>query len=256
MMDKGINLYISKVIKPLTLLDMFSQAGFDSVIIPFDFIDQHKENTINILNEKNLKLQMVHCRYKEEDLDFFWQDDSRGQAVFEDYIFQIENIKYLAPVDFIIHLACTKGKHYSKLGQQRLEKIVAKAKECGVRVCVENTFSTHQQTKIFENIDDENLKMCYDCGHENWLTPEDNLIEIFRDKIVQIHLHSNDGTFDKHQPIFEGTIDVKNLAKKLKTIPNKIALCLELKFVEERLSIDFLKEMKKDLDTLESYINN
>ena len=94
MIDKGINLYISKTIEPITLLDMFSKAGFDSVIIPFDFVNEHKENTMNILQEKNLKLQMVHCRYKEEDLDFFWQDDSRGEAVFDDYIFQIENIKH------------------------------------------------------------------------------------------------------------------------------------------------------------------
>ena len=251
MIDKGINLYISKKFDELTLLDMFSQAGFDSVIIPFDFVDSYKQKTLSILKKNNLKLQMVHCRYKEEDLDYFWQDDLRGQKVFDDYIYQIENIKHLSPVDFIIHLACTKGNHYSKLGQERLQKIITKAKGCGVRVCVENTFSTYQQIKIFENISDENLKMCYDCGHENWLTPEDNLIDIFKEKIVQIHLHNNDGTFDQHQPIFEGKIDVKNKAKQLATIPNKIALCLELKFVDDRLSLEFLKEMKKSLDVLE-----
>lgn len=254
-MNKGINLYLTSKIEEQRLLELFSKAGFDSVIVPFDFVLRHKENALSLLRDYNLKLQMVHCRYIEKNLNYFWLDDKRGEEVFLDYLFQIENIQHLSPVDFVIHLAGSKDCIYSKLGEDRLKKLVKKAKECGVRLCVENTFSTSQQVKIFENINDDNLKMCYDLGHENWLTPKDDLIEKLGDKIVQVHLHNNDGTFDWHQPIFEGSAPIVEKMKKLLKFTNNIDLSLELKFIDERLSLNFLKSMNKDLEELKKIMN-
>lgn len=253
-MDKGINLYLSKKFDQETLLDMFSKSGFDSVILPFDFVERYKEKTSEILASKNLKMQMVHCRYDAMKLDRFWEDDKRGEELFDDYIYQLEIVKNVAPVDFIIHLVNSPGEHYSEIGKDRLKLLVKKAKECNIRLCVENTFSTYQQTKIFEDINDENLKMCYDSGHENWLTPKDDLLSLLGDKVVQLHLHNNDGIYDHHQPIFEGIIDFDKKAKQLANLGRDFGLCAELKFVDDRLSVDFLKGVKSDLEKLEKMI--
>ena len=39
-MEKGINLYLSKNIDDIQLLDMIAKAGFDSIILPFSFIEK------------------------------------------------------------------------------------------------------------------------------------------------------------------------------------------------------------------------
>ena len=254
-MEKGINLYLSNNIDDIQLLDMVAKAGFDSIILPFSFVEKYKEKSLEIVKSFGLKIQMIHSRYNAKQLDQFWQDHPGGQELFEDFAYQIKNIKDLAPVDFVIHVATSPRCEYTKIGKERLEKLLSIARENNVRICVENTFTTTQQKQIFDNIIDDNLKMCYDSGHENWLTPKDDLIDIFCDKIVKMHLHNNDGIYDWHLPIFEGSIDYKIKAKSLAKL-NNVPLCLEIKLKKQAPTLELLKGYKKDLDLLESYIKD
>lgn len=254
-MEKGINLYLSKNIDDIQLLDMIAKAGFDSIILPFSFIENYKERALEIVQSYGLKVQMIHSRYNAKQLDLFWQNDDGGKQLFEDFAYQISMIKNFAPVDFVIHTATSRRCEYSKIGEERLKKLIEIAKQNGVRICVENTFTTKQQKAIFENIIDENLKMCYDAGHENWLTPNDKLVDNFKDKIVKMHLHSNDGIYDWHMPIFEGKMDYKTKAKDLAKLDN-VPLCLEIKLQKIIPTVDILKGYKNDLDLLEKYIED
>ncbi len=254
-MKKGINLYLTKLYEENTLLEMFSKAGFDSVLLPVEFVEKHGYKTMEILRNYNLAYQMIHCRYDSDWLDEFWlEGNEKGNLLYESYKAQLDSIAHLAPVDFVIHLANTKEVRYTKFGESRLKTLVEKASKLGIRICLENTYSTTQQKAVFDNINSENLVMCYDCGHENWLTPNDDLLEMFKNKITQTHIHNNNGSGDQHQPIEYGTINWEAKAQKLAGLTHDVDLCLEVKFIDDKFSEEYLKKLKGDLDYLESLI--
>ncbi len=255
-MTKGINLYLTKLYNQQTLIPMISKAGFESVIVVYSDIQEvGKENLKNILEQNNLQIAMIHCNYEKPWLDDFWLEGEGCDKLFNYYLEQIEEIKDFAPVDFVVHL-CNSNVPYTEVGGNRLKALINKAKEYGIRVCVENTFSQSQQIDIFNNIKDKNLTMCYDCGHENWLTKGADYISKIGGYITQTHLHNNYGTFDNHQPLRDGEIDYfDSVAKALATLSQDYNLCLEIKFIDDRFSQQFLNEMKADLDLLANKID-
>ncbi len=256
-MQKAINLYISKKLSYATLLQMIGKAGFDGVIIPYEMIrDYDKEEIDKLLAQNNLQVQMIHCSYNKNDLDAFWDcEGAEGDNLLNDYIKQVEKIKDFAPVDFVIHLVNTPGDRYTRVGENRLKKLVQIAAQNNIRICAENTYSVYNQKMIFENIKSDFFKMCYDLGHEHWLTPDADLSQGLCKKIEQLHLHNNDGVYDWHQPLFEGKMSVEKAAQKIAELKDDIALSLELKFVDDRLSQEFFDEQKASLDKLENMIN-
>ena len=256
-MQKAINLYISKKLSYETLLEMIGRADFDSVIIPYEMVrDYSKERIDKILNQNNLQVQMIHCSYNKNDLDAFWDNEgAEGDNLLNDYLNQIEKVKAFAPVDFVVHLVNTPGDRYTKVGENRLKQLVQVAAQNNIRICAENTYSVYNQKMMFENIQSDFFKMCYDLGHEHWLTPDADLSQDLSEQIVQLHLHNNDGVYDWHQPLFEGKMSVEKAVQKIAKLQDDIALSLELKFVDDRLSQEFFDEQKASLDKLEKMIN-
>jgi len=53
-------------------------------------------------------------------------------------------------------------------------------------------------------------------------------IRTFREKIVHIHWHDNNGVYDEHLPIGEGLIDHKRVVKELKNINYNRTITLEV----------------------------
>ena len=54
--------------------------------------------------------------------------------------------------------------------------------------------------------------MCYDSGHENFLTQGAGFLQKYGHRLKAVHLHDNDGATDQHKTPFTGTIDWKNVA--------------------------------------------
>ncbi len=112
------------------------------------------------------------------------------------------------------------------------EKAIEKAKkslssidrisaEYGVRIAVENMPSFpfmlgHTAEEMEDLIGMTNLGFCLDIGHANTTDQIDPLIEKFRDRLINIHIHDNHGEFDEHLTLGEGDIDFKSVIEKLK----------------------------------------
>ena len=64
----------------------------------------------------------------------------------------------------------------------------------------------------------ERLGITYDSGHGNYgFNRGLEHLERLKDRLAVIHLHDNDGTLDKHQPPFYGTVDWRRLVDLLNT---------------------------------------
>ena len=58
-----------------------------------------------------------------------------------------------------------------------------------------------------EIIDGTDLSVCFDIGHANTSGQIDRMVELFGDRIRNIHIHDNLGEKDDHLTIGDGRVD-------------------------------------------------
>jgi sugar phosphate isomerase/epimerase len=112
-----------------------------------------------------------------------------------------------------------------KFGER--QRIVEKANNLGLMLCIENMFAkTHMlmEPDDFEEIFRlfPSLKFTLDTGHANIKTNGGkrifDLIARFKDRLGHVHVSDNFGKEDSHLPIGTGTVDFSRVAKSLKNI--------------------------------------
>ncbi|OPY34231.1 MAG: endonuclease IV [Methanomassiliicoccales archaeon PtaU1.Bin124] len=64
-------------------------------------------------------------------------------------------------------------------------------------------------------IDGTDLGICFDVGHANTTGQIASILEL-RDRIINVHLHDNDGQVDSHSSLGDGKIDFANIFHALK----------------------------------------
>ncbi len=95
------------------------------------------------------------------------------------------------------------------------EPLVKKAAEWEIGIAIENIFETNPENLIalMESLKDDHFGLCFDTGHFNlfsevslteWLSP-------LADRILELHLHDNDGTRDHHWAPGKGDFDFSEL---------------------------------------------
>ncbi len=95
------------------------------------------------------------------------------------------------------------------------------ADQYGVTIALENMpsfpFMLGQTAdEMQELLDGTNLSMCFDIGHANTTNQIQQIISKFRDRIVNVHIHDNNGEMDEHLTLGEGNIDFKSVISDLK----------------------------------------
>ena len=85
-------------------------------------------------------------------------------------------------------------------------------------LALENSVYAQYVHFLLRNIKSSCLGFCYDSGHENAFTPNEDYLSEYGDILVALHLHDNDGKNDLHmlplQP--NGTIDWNDKVSKLR----------------------------------------
>ena len=254
-MLKGINLYFSEKMPLEKRIKLVKDAGFDGVLMSYPDPEETDQKWLKkTLDGCGLKVLMIHARYDEKTLDKFWEKGEIGDMVEADYARQIANCKFFAPVDMVFHFGASKNSKFTKIGKERISRLLQIAKGKDIRVCSENLYLDDMQNEILRSFGQKNIKMCYDCGHENFLTPNAKFLENFGEYVVQTHLHNNNGQLDQHKPLDEGIIDYDIIAKRLAKLDKIPPLCLEVRKNDNRRVANFLREQKESLDKLEAKI--
>ena len=111
------------------------------------------------------------------------------------------------------------------------EKAIAQAKKSlrsidrisgqyGIKMCVENMpafefMLGRSYEELKELIDGTELSVCLDIGHANTTGETIALIDGFKDRIANVHIHDNNGDADSHMTLGEGSIDFKDIISRL-----------------------------------------
>jgi len=256
-MKKSINLYCNYEISTEEKLKAFKDAGYDSFYTTLYNINDIPDIKEQLVVAKNVGLvvgDMIHCSYYEPELNLFWETGETGDKICESYIKQIEMCNGMWK-NFVIHLNGDNGvSRQTEIGLDRIKKILKVCEKYDTNLCIENLHSEEELPYIFSNISHKNLKICYDTGHKNYLTPNLKICETLGKHIAVLHIHENNGLQDEHKPLTIGSKVFNRLAEELKLVDKNIVLSAELK-VSKSQFYDAIKTSYKSFCVLDKTLN-
>lgn len=94
------------------------------------------------------------------------------------------------------------------------------ARDQGVVVAVENMPSNINATciqarELLEAVEGAAVGICFDMGHANTAGQLDEMLELV-DRFANVHLHNNEGQWDQHNRVDDGTADLSKVVSALK----------------------------------------
>lgn len=241
MLKREIAIVVSNANKEVNVfdtIDAIQNAGFKNVFIQWYNREWNptQEAQLKYIREKGLNVIFAHLGY--QNINDLWSDsEENGNKLVERYKNDIEICKENNIHMVIMHLTSkNEAPKYNRLGLKRLQEIVDYAKFLDIKVAFENTQFKGYLDYVIENIENDNVGICFDAGHCHLHFDDDFDFAKFKNRIFAVHLHDNDKSDDLHLLPFDGTIDWKKIIKELKNCnyngPITMELCYRYKYLE------------------------
>lgn len=102
----------------------------------------------------------------------------------------------------------------------------------GMVLCLENVLEEEPGmiAEIIRTVNDGKLRMCLDVGHANAYSKTSvvDWLHTCADVIEHFHIHSNDGTWDNHEPLGTGTLPMEEFLRSAEACCPQATYTLEL----------------------------
>ena len=241
MNNREIAVVVSNANQNVTVIDTINaieKAGFKNVFIQWYNKEWNptQEVQLKYIREKCLNVIFAHLGYK--NINDLWLENEVGDKLVEGYKNDIKICKENNIPMVVMHLTSkSEAPKYNETGLKRLKEIVDYAQELNIKVAFENTKIKGYLDYVIENIDNENVGICFDSGHYHVHFNDDLDFPKFKDRIFAVHLHDNDQSDDLHLMPFEGTLDWEETIKNLKECNYDGPVTLELCYRNEYLDM-------------------
>jgi sugar phosphate isomerase/epimerase len=101
-----------------------------------------------------------------------------------------------------------------------VKEIATFAREHSITVVIENLPANINGTctsaaELLEVVDSAGLDICFDMGHANTAGQVDELLKLVS-RFGNVHLHNNEGQWDQHNQVDDGTADINKVVSVLK----------------------------------------
>ncbi len=251
-------------VKPLIReIDEIGRLGFDYVEISMDPPEAVPEKVRNLKNEITKATQEHDMRIIAHLPTFVSIADlykSIRQASLRETIAALETASELDVQKVVLHPPYTTGlgkflpKKVRNYGLSSLEKILERARDLNISVCLENMFTkggSLTTPRDFKSIFEEfpNLLLTLDIGHAFVAGGLNNVLEfitILGNRIGHVHANDNLGKEDNHLPIGTGLIDFPQVLEDLKSSGYKDSMTVEV-FSRDRNYLRISREKLKRL---------
>lgn len=227
-------------------IDAIKKAGFKSVFIQWYNEDWNpsQEEQLKYIKEQNLNVIFAHLGY--QNINEIWLDNEEGNKLVERYKNDIRICKENAIPMVVMHLTSkSEAPKYNEIGLKRLKEIVDYAQLLSVKVAFENTKIKGYQEYVIENINNENVGICFDSGHYHVHFKDELDFSKFKNRIFAVHLHDNDQSKDSHLMPFDGTLEWKKLIEDLKENNYNGPITMELCYSQNYLEMGIENFYKK-----------
>ncbi|MBQ8605891.1 MAG: sugar phosphate isomerase/epimerase [Clostridia bacterium] len=230
----GINADCVKDNDILENLEIIKKAGFDSIFTGTSVTDSVKD-VRKKADELSLDYEFIHAPFK--GINNMWipgldyRDIMRGMKAAID-----SAAEYGVPA-VVAHLSSGwKSPEITDLGLSRFDELVMYAEDKNIIIAFENLRKTGNLAYIVDRYENcENVKYCFDCGHEYCYTKSVCWPDIFTFELYCTHIHDNhsrgwakDCNPDEHLLPFDGTYDYEKMMRKLDEYSYEGSLMLEV----------------------------
>ncbi len=231
-------------INPYETIDAICEAGFKNAFIEWYNKDWKisQEEQLRYAKEKGLNIIFAHLGY--QNINDLWIDEDRD--IVERYKSDIKICHDNCIPMVVMHLTRHKeAPMYNEKGLKRVKEIVDYAKSLGVKVAFENTKIPGYLDYVIDNIDNDNVGICYDAGHCHCHFDDYLDYPKFKNRVFALHLHDNDTTDDQHLLPFDGTINWEYVIDKLKECNYDGYITMEIHYRRNYLSMSPVEFYKK-----------
>lgn len=240
----------NKNVTPYETINAIKKSGFNNVFLQwyegeYKKFEVPEEEQLEYARKLGLNVTFLHLGYRNVNL--LYENGLNGEFVTRNYLKNIDECyKYNVPM-IVMHLVHAEdGPKPNKVFLERIKRICSYAKERNIIVAFENTKIKGYQEWIIDNIKDDNVGICFDSGHYHCHFNDEFDFKKFKNKIMCIHLHDNNGKKDEHLLPFDGNLDFDKVLNGLNSANYDSYLTLELCYRNEylnKMSIDeFYKE--------------
>ena len=177
-----------------------------------------------------------------------WLDIQDGQDYINDLLDGLKLAGKMGIEHMVIH--SNKGKKPPRTQRDGIRAPASRGGGGGttqVVLALENTRFLHHQQYLYEHIGSPFLGFCFDSGHANCFTPEEDLLLLFGERLVTTHLSDNfgPGPGDLHLRPSLGSINFDTVIPRILTHPG-VSLNLESAYSQIDAEADL--GMKEYLD--------
>ena len=227
MRDLAIVDWFGYNMRPQERMRLIKEAGFAGVLLLWtDQFDSDFKSFPKYADEAGLYVESAHAPYL--DADTLWVDNIAGQDYSEKMLACIKDCAAYSVKTLVMHPTNTKiPLPENNVGINRLKRMVESAQRYSVNLAVENTVQPAYLEYIFNRISSDRLGFCFDSGHSNLYCAQQNLLALYGDRLMALHLHDNDGQADQHALPRSGSIDWAAFMAQIKAAAYQGAIALE-----------------------------
>lgn len=244
------------------ICDNIKKSGIESIMIAL--IPNMEKEQFEYAKKLGLNVSFVHLDNTETDE--MWVRGNAHNDQLELYKKQIALCAEYGVKIAVLH--ATKGRtcaavvEPTEFALDEYKKLVEFAKSKKVKIALENLDNGgFKHFKILlDNIKSPYFGFCYDFGHHNLYNKDKDLIGLYGDRLLAVHLHSNLGDYelgmdysrDLHMLPFDGTVDYNKVVKQLKAVGYKNTIMIETnknpkgdpKIYKDLTNLQFLEKAK------------
>ena len=208
---------------------LIKEVGFDGVLLYWsnEFGNMDYKHNPELARYEGLFVENIHTSF--DNINDLWLDNLNGNEI-TDYLLQcVDDCHKHEIATMIVHL--TSGDNppnANVLCINRIKKIVERAERQCVNVALENMRKPEYLGYVFDHINSGRLGFCFDSGHQNCYSKNTDLLSLYGDKLMALHLHDNDKNSDQHRMPFDGSINWNAVMKKLTDIHYNGPTALEI----------------------------
>ena len=175
----------------------------------------------------NLKVLSFHSPFR---CDLSALDSKERQKAISEFKYSMDIAARLGAKNVVVHPSTTIEEDDRRCDEKRKQsrnnviEISKYSQRKGLTLLLENIPGSYFCSSVFkllefiEEIGEPEIKVCLDIGHANLKNGVISGLKILKDRVVQLHIHDNDGITDQHLPPGEGKINWDSFRTVLKEI--------------------------------------
>lgn len=206
---------------------LIKKAGFDCVMLWWSDkfgrgIGYQKD--AQFARNAGLDIENIHAPVHEQD--FLSLDNLDRESVFRNYLQCVIDCSAFHIPTMVIHLPNDKYP-INHLGLERLGLLINEAEKYDINIAFENLSNMQNLALVLGTFQSKNVGYCYDsCHHINY-APNDDLLKLYGNRLMALHLQDNGGKRNQHQLPFDGKIDWPAVMREIALTGYKGATTLE-----------------------------